>query len=201
MTPFTFRRTAAAGLLAIATVGATLGVASAQQASSSGPDIAPVVADGPAGAEQVAQMPPPPGQPGRPGRGGDGNGERPQLTDEQRQEMQQRRAEAEQRYVDLLAKNLNLDPATVKAALDQTQKDLQAARVSEIQQAVTDGKLTQDQANQIIQRIEQGPGGFGFGGPGGPGFGPGGPGGPGGGPRFGPGGPGGPGGPDGGAGR
>jgi hypothetical protein len=195
MTRFTLRRTAAAGLLAIATVGATLGVASAQQAPGAGPDLAPVTASAPADFEQVAQMP---GPPGRPGRGeGDGNGEHPQLTDEQRQQMEQRRAEAEQRYVDLLAKNLNLDPSTVKAALEQTQKDLQAARITEIQQAVTDGKLTQDQANQIIQRMQQGGPGFmmgpgGFGGPGGgPGFGPGGPGGPG---R-------GPGGPDGGSGR
>jgi hypothetical protein len=194
MTPFSLRRTATAGLLAIATVGATLGVASAQQAPGARPDQAPILADGKDGAEQVAQMPPPPGQPGRPGRGeGDGNGQRPPLTDEQRQEMQQRREAAEQRYVDLLAKNLNLDSATVKAALDQTQKDLQAARITEIQQAVTDGKLTQDQADQMIQRIQQGGGMMmGPGGPmGGPGFGPGGPGG----------GPGGPGGPNGGNGR
>jgi ketosteroid isomerase-like protein len=87
------------------------------------------------------------------------------------------------------------------AALEQTHKDMQAQRLADIRQAVTDGKLTQEQADQIIQRIEQGPGGPMMG-PGGPGFGPGGPGGPGfgpGGPRFGPGGPGGgPGSPDGG---
>jgi hypothetical protein len=186
MTPFSLRRTAAAGLLVVAIAGSTLGVASAQQAPGSGPDIAPVAVNGPDGAEQVAQMPPPDGQTGRPGRGeGDGNGQRPQLTDEQRQEMQQRREQAEQQYIDLLAKNLNLAPATVKAALDQTQKDLQASRITEIQQAVTDGKLTQEQADQMIQRMQQGGGMMmGPGGPGGgPGFGPGGPGGPGGGPR------------------
>ena len=165
-----FKRTAAAGLLALATVGATLGIASAQQAPTT---------------DQVGvvQQQPGPDQPGRPGRGGDGDGQgqRPQLTDEQRQQFEQRRAEAEQRYVDLLAKNLNLDSATVKAALEQTQKDLQAARITEIQQAVTDGKLTQEQADQMIQRIQSGgPGGGpgGMGGPGGPGGGRG-PGGPG----------------------
>ena len=65
-------------------------------------------------------------------------------TDEQRQQMEQQRQAAEQKYIDLLAKNLGLDSATVKSALEQTQKDLQAQRVADIQQAVTDGKLTQD---------------------------------------------------------
>jgi anti-sigma28 factor (negative regulator of flagellin synthesis) len=174
MTRFPFRRTAAAGLLALTTVGATLGVASAQQA----PAWSPAFSAGPGSPEQVAQQPRP-GQPGRPGRGGDGDGQRPQLTDEQRQQFEQRRQEAEQHYVDLLAKNLNLDSATVQAALEQTQNDLQAERVNDIKQAVTDGKISQDQADQMIQRIQQG-GGPGFGGPG---FG-----GPGGGPGFGPGG-------------
>jgi anti-sigma28 factor (negative regulator of flagellin synthesis) len=104
--------------------------------------------------------------------------------------MEQHRAAAEQRYIDLLAKNLNLDASTVKAGLEQTQKDLRADRVNEIKQAVTDGKLSQEQADQIIQRMEQGP--FPMMGPmgGGPGFVMGGPGGPMGGPGFGPGGPG-----------
>jgi hypothetical protein len=166
MTPFSFRRTAAAGLLAVATAGATLGVASAQQA--------PIF---PSGVEQVAQQPAEkPGRPGNPG-------ERPQLTDEQRQQMQQRHEQAQQRFVEALAKNLNLDPSTVKAALEQTHKDMQALRIDEINQAVTDGRLTREQADQMIQRMQQGPG------PMGPGFGPGGPGGPRGGGRGGPGGP------------
>ena len=78
----------------------------------------------------------------------------------------------------------------LQSALEQTQKDMQAQRVTEIQQAVTDGKLTQEQADQIIQRMQQGGpgpmmggpgmGGPGMGGPGRPegGRGPGGPGGP-----------------------
>jgi hypothetical protein len=161
-----FKRTAAAGLLAITTVGATLGVASAQQAPAS----VSAFATSPGGQEQVAQQPGQPGQPGRPGRGeGDGQGQRPRLTDEQRQEMEQRRQEAEQKYIDALAKNLGLDPSVVKAALEQTQQDMQADRINEIKQAVTDGKLTQDQADQMIQRLQQGGGpmmGPGFGGPG-----------------------------------
>jgi anti-sigma28 factor (negative regulator of flagellin synthesis) len=193
MTPFSLRRTAAAGLLAIATVGATLGIASAQQAPLSPADGAPSVGVDHGGGGRFAQTPSsPPNGPGRPG----GPGERPQLTDEQRQQMEQHRAEMEQKYVDALAKNLNLDSSTVKAALEQTRKDMQAARVNEIKQAVTDGKLTQEQADQIIQRMQQGgPGGPGMGfggpgmGPGGPGMGPGGPDGPRGGGRGGPGGP------------
>jgi hypothetical protein len=183
MTPASLKRTAAAGLLALATVGATLGAASAQQLSTIDPGIAPGP-DTPALVAQGTGQPRQPGQPGRPGRGeGDGQGQRPQLTDEQRQQLEQQRQAAEQRYIDLLAKNLGLDSATVKSALEQTQKDLQAQRVSDIQQAVTDGKLTQDQADQMIQRMQQGGGpmmGPGFGGPGGgPGFVQGGPGGPG----------------------
>lgn len=112
----------------------------------------------------------------RPGRGdGPGTGERPQLTDEQRQQFEQRRQEAEQRFVDALARNLGIAPETVKAALAQTHQDLQAQRISEIQQAVTDGRLTQAQADQIIQRIKDGAGGPGGPRMGGPGFGPGGP--------------------------
>jgi len=168
-----FKRTAAAGLLALTAVGATLGVASAQQAPAS----VSAFATSPGGQEQVTQFPGQPGQPGRPGRGeGDGQGQRPQLTDEQRQEMEQRRQEAEQKYIDSLAKNLGLDPSVVKAALEQTQKDMQADRINEINQAVTDGKLSQDQANQMIQRLQQGGGPMMGPGMGGPGFGPGGPG-------------------------
>ncbi len=186
MTPISLRRTAAAGLVAIATAGATLGVASAQQAPISPSADVPAVAVDQDGAGRLAQQPPPPpGRPGHPGGPG-GPGERPPLTDEQRQEMEQRRQEAERRYVEALAKNLNLDPSTVKAALEQTHKDMQAARVEEVKKAVADGKLTQEQADQIIQRIQQGPPGP-LMGPG-PGFPPPPPGGP-----RGPGGPSGPG--------
>ena len=122
-----------------------------------------------ASTEIVAQQGQPP--PARPGRG-EGQGERPQLTDAQRQEMQQQREAAEQQYIDSLAKNLGVSSDMLKSALEQTRKDMQAQRVTEIQQAVADGKLTQEQADQKIQRMQEGPGGPG--GMGGPGFGPGG---------------------------
>ena len=170
------KRSAAAVAVAVSILGASVGVVAAQQGSPQ--DQTGWTAS--AGPNQIRQMPGQPGQ--RPGPG-DQNGERQQPTQEQIQQMQQQREQMQQQFVDALAKNLNLDSATVKAALEQTQKDMQAARISEIQQAVQDGKLTQDQANQIIQRIQSGPqgGGPGFGGPGmgGPGMGgPGGPGGP-----------------------
>jgi hypothetical protein len=155
MAQFSLKRTAAAGLLALATVGGTLGVASAQTATTQPSAGTEVVAQ--------AQQPQPPQRPGR----GEGNSERPQLTDEQRQQMQQQRAQAEQKYIDALAKNLGVSSETVKSALEQTQKDMQAQRVTEIQQAVTDGKLTQEQADQMIQRMQEGRGGPGMGGPGG----------------------------------
>ena len=165
MTPFSIRRAAVAGVLALTTIGGTLGVASAQAL--------------PAAESSIIAQQQPTGQPGRPGRA-EGNGEqRPQLTDEQRQQMQQQREAAEQKYIDTLAKNLGLDSSTVKAALEQTQKDMQAQRISEIQQAVTDGKLTQEQADQMIQRMQQGGAGPMMGGPGMGAPGMGGPGGPG----------------------
>jgi hypothetical protein len=78
------------------------------------------------------------------------------------------------------AKRLNVSPEALRSALG-------AAEDAQLDQAVKDGKLTQEQADAIKQRRQQsgrvlghgpgGPGGPGFGhGPGGPGFGPGGPG-------------------------
>jgi len=179
-----------AALVAAGLVGATVGVVAAQQAQPGDQGHRPIVSQ----VQDPGQLQPPPPPGSRPGRGGpdgqgDQNGQRPQPTAEQQQEMQQRREQMEQEYINLLAKNLNLDPSTVKAALDQTRQDMQAARITEIQQAVQDGKLTQDQADQMIQRIQNGPAGGPFG------FGPGGPGRPGGPPPDGQGGPGGPNGP------
>lgn len=174
------KRAAMIGLAATTLVGASLGVASAQTVQQDGKPV-------------IYQNQPQP----KPGRGDDG--QRPQISDEQRQEMQQRREAQEQHYVDLLAGHLGVSSDTLKAALKATQDDLRAERINEINKAVADGKLTQEQANQMIERIQNGgPGGpgFGFGGPrmGGPGMGgPEGPGGPGrgpGSPGRGPGGPG-----------
>src|SRR4051794_24555433 len=122
------KRGAAAVAVAVSILGASVGVAAAQQ--NTPPDQAGWTA--PTGQQQIAQTPGQPGQ--RPGRGGDQNGERPQPSQEQIQQMQQQRDAMQQQFIDALAKNLNLDSATVKAALDQTQKDMQAARVTEIQQ-------------------------------------------------------------------
>jgi len=164
MTPFSFKRAAVAGALALTTIGGTLGVVNAQSAPST--------------ATSIVTQQQPTGQPGRPGRGEGAGEQRPQLTEEQRQQMEQQREAAQQRYIDALAKNLGLDSSTVKAALEQTQKDMQAQRVTEIQQAVADGKLTQEQADQMIQRMQQGGPGPMMGGPGMGGPGMGGPGGP-----------------------
>jgi len=73
-----------------------------------------------------------------------------------------------------LAQDANVDVQAVKDAI-------QAAHVTEmrsrIQQAVTDGKITQENADWLLEGLDKGfigvPDGFGFGGPHGPGFGPG----------------------------
>jgi hypothetical protein len=182
MNTTSLKRSAAAVAVAVSILGASVGVAAAQQGTPT--DQADWTA--PADQNQVRQQPGQPGAPGqpgepgqRPGGQGDQNGQRQRPTDEQIQQMQQQREQMQQQFIDALAKNLNMDPATVKAALEQTQQDMQAARVTEIQQAVQDGKLTQDQADQMIQRIQNGPqGGPGFGGPGMGGPRMGGPGGP-----------------------
>jgi hypothetical protein len=90
---------------------------------------------------QAAQAQPAPEH--RPGR--HGHGSRP--TPEQIQQRQQE-------FTTALAKHLNMSPDAVQQALDQTRADLKNARIAAVQQAVKDGKLTQDQANQIVQRIQ-----------------------------------------------
>jgi len=75
--------------------------------------------------------------------------------------------------LDQLAQDANVDVQAVKDAI-------QAAHVTEmrsrIQQAVTDGKITQENADWLLEGLDKGfigvPGAFGFGGPHGPGFGP-----------------------------
>src|SRR6266540_1588129 len=76
----------------------------------------------------------------------------------------------QEQFINRLAANLGLSPAQVTEGLKKTRIDM-------VNQAVTDGKLSREQADRIIQQINSGQGpGFG------PGFGPHGPG-PG---RFGP---------------
>ncbi|MEA2156898.1 MAG: hypothetical protein QOE11_3038 [Solirubrobacteraceae bacterium] len=85
-------------------------------------------------------------------------------------------AKAEQAVLDNAAKRLNVTPQALHDALA-------AAQDAQLDQAVTDGKLTQKQADAIKAARKQsghvlggGPFGPGFGGPGRHGFGPGGPG-------------------------
>jgi hypothetical protein len=113
--------------------------------------------------EQLPGLPGLPPAPGGPGVGapqGPGGG-MPQASPEQQMEQEQ------QQYIMMLAKNLNMDPEVVKAALAQTQTDMQTMRITQIQQSVTDGTMTQEQATQLIQTLQSGA----MGGPGGmPGF-------------------------------
>lgn len=92
----------------------------------------------------------------RPMRPGQGQGQRG--NPQQRQQMHDA-------YLNALAGRLGLSVDQLKAAMQQSHIDL-------INQAVTEGKLTQEQANRRIQAIQSGqfPGPMGPGGPGGPGM-------------------------------
>jgi polyhydroxyalkanoate synthesis regulator phasin len=83
-------------------------------------------------------------------------------------------ATSRQAYLDDVAKRLNVTP-------QQLQDALTGARDDQLDQAVKDGKLTQQQADAIKQKAKSAPGGgpLFFGGPGGPGGNPGFGGGPG----------------------
>jgi polyhydroxyalkanoate synthesis regulator phasin len=60
-------------------------------------------------------------------------------------------------FLNQLAQNLNIDRPTLDNALKTTAKQ-------QVDQAVAAGRMTQDQANQIKQRIDSGHAAFGFGG-------------------------------------
>jgi hypothetical protein len=132
------------------------------------------------GAIHVAQVS---GTPGPGPRRGFGPGDRPHGTPtaEQKAKFEQRKAEHKARheaFLSSVASKLGVTSDALKNAFKQ-------ARIDQINQAVKDGKLTQERATEIINRInsgEFGPGGGpggrkGHGGPGGQ-RGPGGPGGP-----------------------
>jgi hypothetical protein len=104
-----------------------------------------------------AQLPPPGDPPPVPGAPGSLPGGLPSLSPEQAQAIGQQMEQDREQYITFLAKNLNVDPSLVKAALEQTEADVKAARIAAVQQDVQDGKLTQEQASSIIQAIQNGP--------------------------------------------
>jgi len=112
---------------------------------------------------------------------------------------EEKRAEHRTRMAEGIAAELDgVNADQVADALAKHEEQTQAEALERLDEAVENGDVTEEQADEIRERIESGegpghgPGGPGHGGPGGPGgpghHGPGGPGGPG----FGPGGPGGP---------
>ena len=152
----------------VAAAGATAALAGALVVGGLAGPLAPVFAATGAvdsGIESVRQTPPNPAPKPAP-KPGQGPGRGQQLTPEQRQQMQQQRQQAQQEYLNRVAANLGVSPQQLQDALKKT-------RVEQINQAVSEGKLSQDQANQMIQRINSGQGPIGFGpNVGGPGHGP-----------------------------
>lgn len=127
---------AGASLALVATmVGASLTTASASAwAASATP-----------GLEDVRQADPQPSPAPKPNRGGQGHGEqRPGMN------MQQREA-THQAYLNALAGRLGISVDQLTAAMKQSRIDL-------INQAVSEGKLTQEQANRMIQAVQDGRG-------------------------------------------
>ena len=161
----------------VAAAGATAALAGALVVGGLGDQLAPVFAapaESGAGVSAVRQTPPNPAPKPAP-KPGQGPGPRQPLTPEQRQQLQQQRQQVHQQYLNRVAANLGVSPQQLQDALNKT-------RVEQINQAVAEGMLSQDQANQMIQRITSGQAPAGFGpGFGGPGHGPkpGGPGSPG----------------------
>jgi len=142
-----------AGVLVLLLAGLTVGVGNAQAPASSDQAL---VLDHQAG--QAHQLPSLPGNlpaPSGPPEGPDGGP--PVMSPEQQQALGQQMTQDREQYVNFLAKNLNVDPALVKAALEQTETDMKAARIAAVQQDVQNGRLTQDQANVMIQVIQAGP--------------------------------------------
>ena len=98
--------------------------------------------------EQVAQAQPQPSpSPARPGRGRGGDKQAHRggnLTPEQRQQRHEQ-------YRNRLAANLGVTPERLTQAFRQTHIDM-------VNQAVAEGRLTRQRADEIIQRINSGPG-------------------------------------------
>ena len=90
------------------------------------------------GLEQVRQASPEPKPQPKPGRGDQG----PRGNNQQRQQMQEA-------YLNALAARLGL-------SVDQLKEAQKQARIDLVNKAVADGKLTQEQANRMIQAIQSG---------------------------------------------
>lgn len=91
----------------------------------------------------------PPNTPPNPApKPGSGRGPGQQLTPEQQQRQQQHQ-QAQQEFHNRVAANLGISPQALQEAFKK-------ARIDGVNQAVAQGKLSQDQANQIIQRINSG---------------------------------------------
>ena len=95
------------------------------------------------GFEQVRQAPPSPEPKPKPGQRGQGQGPRGGNM-QQRQQMQEA-------YLNALAARLGL-------SVDQLKEAQKQARIDLVNTAVADGKLTQEQANRMIQAIQSGRG-------------------------------------------
>jgi polyhydroxyalkanoate synthesis regulator phasin len=128
--------------VAAATAGASLALVAALVGTGIGaPSTAAWAAPAAPGVDTVRQATPV-AKPERPGRGqGQGQG--------QRGNMQQQRQQMHDAYMSALAARLGLSVDQVKEAMQQSHIDL-------INQAVTEGKLTQEQANRRIQAIQSG---------------------------------------------
>ena len=140
---FTRARIAAASagtglLLAGYVAGSTLGQV---------PAFAQVAAVDTPAAEQVSQVPPQPSP--KPGAGRRGEG-RPNWGDpQQREQRRQQHQQMREQFITRLAANLGIDRDRVVQALRQT-------RIDRVREAAAAGRITQEQAQRIIDRINSG---------------------------------------------
>jgi hypothetical protein len=150
------------GALALGLAAITSGVADAQSPSLRAG--MPVQSHNVGRTGVVNQIPGLPGgipNPINPGGSGAGSppapgGGMPQFAPEQLQVLQQLSDQDRELYITSLARNMNVDPAVLKAAMAQTDSDMKDAHIASIQQSVQSGQLTPDQGAQMIQMIQAG---------------------------------------------
>ena len=144
-----FTRTRVAAGSAIA--GALLVGAVATGGFAQAPTAAQAAQLDPAGFEQLMQVTPQPSPSPSPkpgGRQGPDHG-RQQLTPEQQQQRRQQMQQRREQYLNRLATNLGVDRSRLEEVFRQTKIDM-------VNQAVQEGRLTREQADQMIQRINSG---------------------------------------------